>query len=100
MPPEMDHPPTFSRERYRFHPWHERPLSDRELFCCWLAAVGVASVAVVGAALGLARMGAWPGVALAALAAALLLWWAREGWSDLSRPARRERLGTPGDRGG
>ncbi|MBO0686982.1 MAG: hypothetical protein J2P45_27855 [Candidatus Dormibacteraeota bacterium] len=88
MPPDMDHPPTFSRERYRFHPWYERPLSEQQIFRLWLAAVGVALAAVVGAALGLARMGAWPGVALAVVAIALLLWWVREGWSDVRRAPR------------
>lgn len=49
MPIDTDHHTPWARERYRFHPWRERPLTDHQLRACLVACWSVVVVLVVGA---------------------------------------------------
>lgn len=86
---EIDDPAPLGRERHRFHPWRERPLTEGQvrilLVTCWsvvaILAVAVAIVVwVIGPTAGPTR---WSVGALTALVLAVLIVAGRDAWLDL-----------------
>lgn len=93
MPIETDHPAPWGRERYRFHPWYERPLTEGQLLACLAACSSVVATILVACG-ATVWMAGWPVrwlvepivvLALLVLAAA-----GRDAWSDLTAEAHEE----------
>lgn len=86
MPIETEHHVPLGRERYRFHPWNERPLTDRQLRIVLVASLSIAAgpVAAAGIAVWLAG---WPVRWLVEpvniLFLVILAVAGRDGWADL-----------------
>lgn len=59
MPIETDHHTPWGRERYRFRPWHERPLTNGQLRVILGASWSVAAVVVVVCGIAVWLAG-WP----------------------------------------
>lgn len=90
MPIDTEHHVPLGRERYRFHPWYERPLTERQLRTCLAACmIVVASIVVLaGTAVWMAGIPArWVVEPLAALLLVVLAASGREAWAELARDA-------------
>lgn len=59
MPIETDHHTPWCPERYRFHPWHERPLTEGQVRIVLMASWSVAAVLVASAGITVWLAG-WP----------------------------------------
>ncbi|MBO0835717.1 MAG: hypothetical protein J2P28_09380 [Actinobacteria bacterium] len=89
MPIDTEHHVPLGRERYRFHPWYERPLTERQLLACLAACVIAAAgiVSAAGAAVWVAGIPArWVVEPLAALFLLTLAAGCRDAYAD-----RRDR---------
>ncbi|MBO0730698.1 MAG: hypothetical protein J2P57_15685 [Acidimicrobiaceae bacterium] len=90
MPIETDHHTPWGRERYRFHPWYERPLTDRQLRVVLVASWSLAAVLVVAAGMAVWVAGwsaRWLVEPIVLVFVALLAVAGRDIWADL--PVRR-----------
>jgi hypothetical protein len=79
MPVEQSWQVPVGREVYRFRPWYERPLSEREMRGLLVAVVGWTVGLFVAAAVVLAVLGVWLAVPVALAGPGAVVALAREG---------------------
>lgn len=76
---EVDHPIRLGTEVYRYRPWYERPLTERQVRNLLTGAVAVVVAMFLGVAVAVAVLGVWLAVPLALLGAVVACCLGREG---------------------
>lgn len=66
---EVDHPIPVSREVYRYRPWYERPLTERQTRYLMTGVLVVVVALFLGIAVVVAVLGVWLAIPLALLGA-------------------------------
>jgi hypothetical protein len=95
MPLENDCYVPWGRERYHFHPWYERPMTERQMRVGARACTALVAVLTIAAGVGLWLTG-WPNRWLAEPVLACLLIvlavWARDEVREPSQPTTSQPI--------
>lgn len=92
MPIETDHHTPWCPERYRFHPWHERPLTERQVRACLGGCWSVTAAMVIATGIAVWVAGwpvRWLVEPIVGLVLVVLVRTVRDAWSEFAPAAPR-----------